>query len=66
MTSQSIEIKYHYIHDMVHRRAIRLEYISTDEQTTDIFTKSFPREKFVYFKDKHGLVEITSLVEMEC
>lgn len=60
-----MEIKYH-IHDMVQRRVIRLEYISVDKQTTDILMKLFPREKFVYFRDKLGLVEITPLTEREC
>ena len=61
-----LKIKYHYIHDMVKRRVIILEYISTDEQTIDVLTKLFPRETFMYFRDKLGLVEITPLVEREC
>eukprot|EP00253_Pinus_taeda_P008812 PITA_08812 len=61
-----IEIKYHYIRDMVQRREIRLEYVSTNEQTVDVLTKSLLRDKFVYFKDKLGLVEIAPLAEREC
>ena len=29
--SKHIEIKYHFIRDMVMKRAVKLEYISTDE-----------------------------------
>jgi hypothetical protein len=29
--SKHIEIRYHYIHDMVQRGAIKLQYVSTDE-----------------------------------
>ena len=61
-----IEIKYHYIYDMVYRREIRLEYISTNEKTTNVLMKSLLREKFTYFRDKLGLMEITTLNEMEC
>eukprot|EP00253_Pinus_taeda_P002994 PITA_02994 len=61
--SKHIEIKYHYIRDIVQSRAIRLEYISTDEQTTDILTKLLPRDKFI---DKMGLMEINPLIEREC
>ena len=64
--SKHIEIKYRYIRDMVQRRSIRLDYISIDEKTTDVLTKSLPREKFVCFRDKLGLVEITPLIERGC
>jgi hypothetical protein len=29
--SKHIEIQYHYIHDMVQRGAIKLQYVGTDE-----------------------------------
>eukprot|EP00253_Pinus_taeda_P032115 PITA_32115 len=64
--SKHIEIKYHYIRDMVLTRAIRLEYISTDEQTTNVLMKPLLKDKFVYFINKLGLMEITPLVEREC
>ena len=37
--SKHIEIPYHYVRDMVERRAIQLEYINTSDQTIDILTK---------------------------
>jgi len=61
-----IEIKYHYIHDMVQRRVIRIEYISIDEKIIHVLMKPLLRDKFVYFKHKLGLAEITLLVEREC
>jgi hypothetical protein len=45
---------------------VKLQYISTDEQTTYILTKPLSKGKFVYFRDKLGLVEITPMVEREC
>jgi uncharacterized lipoprotein YehR (DUF1307 family) len=64
--SKHIEIKYYYLRDKVQKGEIKLQYISTDEQTTDILTKPLSRTKFVYFRDKLGLVEITPLAEREC
>jgi hypothetical protein len=64
--SKHVEIKYHYIRDMVQRRTIILQYISTDELTADIMTKPLSRAKFVYFRDKLGVAENVSLVEREC
>jgi hypothetical protein len=37
--SKHIEIRYFYIRDMVQRGAIKLVYISTEDQIADILTK---------------------------
>jgi hypothetical protein len=54
--SKHIEIRYHYIHDMVQRGAIKLKYVSTDEQVADVLTKPLSRVKFEHFRDKLGIV----------
>ena len=55
--SKHIDTRYHYIRDMVQKGAVKLQYLSTDEQTTDILTKPLSRVKFEYFRDKLGVVE---------
>ena len=37
--SKHIEIQYFYIRDMVHKGAIKVQYVSTDEQVVDVLTK---------------------------
>ena len=64
--SKHIEIKYHFIRDYVQKGVVRLEYISTNEQVADIFTKALPRGKHVHFKDKMGVVRKTFLGKREC
>ena len=54
--SKHIEIKYHFTRDYVQRGAVSLQYISTDEQVADILTKYLGRVKFVFFRDKLGVV----------
>ena len=54
--SKHIEIRYFYIRDMVQRGAIKLEYISTEDQIADILTKPLSRVKFEHFRDKLGIV----------
>jgi hypothetical protein len=54
--SKHIEIRYHYIRDMVQRGAIKLQYVSTDEQVVDVLTKPLSRVKFEHFRDKLGVV----------
>jgi hypothetical protein len=64
--SKHIEIKYHYIRDMVQRKAVHVQYLSTHEQVADVFTKPLARTKFEYFRERLGLVENASLAEREC
>ena len=54
--SKHIEIPFHYIRDMVNRGVIQLEYICTNEQTTDILTKPLAEVKLKYFKEKLGMI----------
>jgi len=55
--SKHIDIRYHYIRDMVQRGAIRLQHISTDEQVADILTKSLGKVKFLTFRERLGVVQ---------
>ena len=64
--SKHIGIKYHFIREYVQKGAVKLEYISTDEQVADILTKALPRGKHVYFRDKMGVVRNTFLGKREC
>ena len=47
--SKHIEMWYYYLQDMFQKGAIRLQYILTDEQIADVFTKPLSTTKFVYF-----------------
>ena len=55
--SKHIEIKYHYIRDMVQSGAIKLQYVPTEVQVVDALTKPMSRVKFEYFRDKLGVVQ---------
>jgi hypothetical protein len=41
--SKHIDIRYHFLRDCVQRGAVRLQYIQTDDQMIDIFTKALCR-----------------------
>ena len=64
--SKHMEMRYHYLRDMVQRRAISLQYIPTVKQTVDVLTKPLSKRKFEYFRDKLGVVENAPLTEREC
>ena len=54
--SKHIEIKYHYIRDMVQRGAVKLLYVATEEQIADVLTKPLARLKFEYFRERLGVL----------
>lgn len=64
--SKHIKIKYHFNRDYVQKGVVKLEYISTNEQVADIFTKALPRGKHVFFRDKMGVMTNTFLGKREC
>jgi hypothetical protein len=64
--SKHIEIKYHYIRDMVQRKVVHVQYLSTHEQVAYGFTKPLTRTKFEYVHERLGMVENSSLAEREC
>ena len=54
--SKHIEIRYFYIWDMMQKEAIKLQYVSIDEQVADVLTKPLSWVTFEYFWDKLGVV----------
>ena len=64
--TKHVEMRYHYVRDMVQRHVVELQYIPTDEQVADVFTKPLVRGKFKVFQDMLGIVDDVSLVEREC
>ena len=51
-----IQIWYFYIQDMMQKGAIKLQYVSIDEQDVDVLMKPLSRLNFEYFQDKLGVV----------
>ena len=51
-----IEIRYHFIRDLVGRKIVCLEYISTKCQNADIFTKPLDRSKFETLHQVIGVI----------
>ena len=64
--TKHVEMKYHYVREMVQRLAVELWYNPTKEQIADVLRKSLCRGKFKYFRDRLGVVENVSLAKKEC
>lgn len=54
--TKHIDIRYHYIREQVENGEISVEYISTDLQRADIFTKPLPYERLHTLCESLGLV----------
>ena len=59
--SKNIEIKYHYIRDMVQRGALKLQCVVTNEQIIDVFTKPIERVKLEYLGIRFKLCRLISI-----
>ena len=64
--SKHIEIIFHFIRDYVQKGTVKLQYVPTGEQVADILTKILMKDKFVFFRDKLGVVQNTFLAKREC
>lgn len=47
--SKHIDVRHHFLKDLVNTKIIRLQYISTENQVADIFTKALSANKFNTF-----------------
>ena len=56
--SKHIEIKYHYIRDMVQRGVLKLKYVAMDDHIADVLMKPLARVKFEYFRENLGVIQI--------
>ena len=53
-----IDIKYHFICELVREKEIEVDYCKTEEQVTDIFTKALKTETFVKLKKMLGMSKL--------
>ena len=57
--SKHIDVRHFFIRDCVNKGAFKLDYVSTEKNVADGFTKPLPKTKFAEFI-KHFLVECPS------
>ncbi|KAG8366106.1 hypothetical protein BUALT_Bualt17G0041400 [Buddleja alternifolia] len=50
--TKHVEIDYHFVHDMVSKGLLRLQFLSTKDQIVDILTKSLAARRFWDLRDK--------------
>ena len=53
--SKHIDIRYHYVRELVEDKKVEVFYVSTDDNPADLFTKNLGRIKFLKFRGMLGL-----------
>ena len=56
-----IAIKYHFLRELVYDKEVRLEYVNTEGQIADIFTKPLPKDAFLYLRGKLGVIPLSQV-----
>ena len=55
--SKHIDVRYHWIRDVLDSKELVIEKIHTDHNVADMMTKSLPKEKFEFCKREAGMVK---------
>ena len=53
--TKHIDIRHHFIRDLVEDKIVTLEHIATEEQIADIFTKALDASKFENLRSRLGV-----------
>ena len=59
--TKHIEIRHHFLRDHVLKGDCVLEFVDTNNQLADIFTKPLPKETFFTIRRELGLLDLIDL-----
>lgn len=57
--SKHIDVRYHFLRDLVREGKIELVHCSTDEQVSDIMTKPLKVETFMKLRSRLGMCRLS-------
>ena len=61
LKTKDIDIRHHFLHDHVQNGYISLEFIDTNNQLADIFTKPLNKERLNFIKHDLGMIDGSTL-----
>ena len=56
--TKHIEIRHHFIQELVEDGTLTLKFIHTDDQKADLFTKPFDRKRFEFLRQNIGVISM--------
>lgn len=61
--TKHIDIKYHFIREKLEEKVFRLEYVSTEDQMADVFTKPLSKNRLERLRKIIGVVDCNTIIE---
>ena len=55
--TKHMDVRYHFIRERIESGELKVEYLCTENQKADIFTKALPRERFCMLRESVGIIE---------
>ena len=55
--SKHIDTRYHYIRECITKQDVKLEYVKSQDQIADIFTKPLKKEDFIRLRNALGIIK---------
>lgn len=55
--SKHIDVKYHFVRDLIENKSIEVSYVKSEDQLADIFTKGLPKVSFYAMREKLNILE---------
>ena len=53
--AKHIEIKHHFIRDHVQKGVVELQFVSTEDQLADLFTKPLTEDRLISLRERLGM-----------
>ena len=60
--TKHIAIKYHSIRELVEDKEVKIEYVSSKERITNIFTNTLSKDAFEYLRGKLGVIPLSKAI----
>ncbi|XP_059441957.1 uncharacterized protein LOC132174295 [Corylus avellana] len=57
--TKHIDIRHHFIHDLVETQVVSLEFMPTEHQLADLFTKLLDGSRFEYLRNAIGVCDLS-------
>ncbi|KAJ4716700.1 Retrovirus-related Pol polyprotein from transposon TNT 1-94 [Melia azedarach] len=57
--SKHIDTRYHYIRECITRNYVHMEYVKSQDQIADIFTKPLKQEDFIRLRNSLGVIRLS-------
>jgi hypothetical protein len=63
--AKHIDIRYHFIREHISKEEIKLNFVSTKRMLADVLTKALPRDTFIAFRGRLGVLDASSSGNVE-